>query len=306
MTLIANDVDGVEMVILPSVRELGDGFAVRRALPSHHRRMVGPFIFFDNMGPATISAGHGFDVRPHPHIGLATVTYLIDGEIVHRDNTGVVETIRPGEVNWMTAGSGIVHSERTPPTQRAQGGDLYGIQAWVALPAQKEEAAPGFSHHGVGEIPRIEADGVCLTLIAGETDGLRSPVETMSDMVYADVILTNGGSYRIRSDFAERAIYVLSGDLNVAGQTGSFGADELVVLKPGAELVVSAAPYHSARFMLMGGEPFPERRQIYWNFVSSSPDRIEQAKQDWRERRFPGVPGEIDFIPLPDDVPNIS
>jgi redox-sensitive bicupin YhaK (pirin superfamily) len=305
MTLRTNDVDGVEMIILPPVRDLGDGFRVWRALPSAHRRMVGPFIFFDHMGPATFGAGQGFDVRPHPHIGLSTVTYLIDGEVTHRDNIGVVQTIRPGDVNWMTAGSGIVHSERTPPQERAEGGDLFGIQAWVALPTQEEEVAPSFAHHASAEIPTTEAEGVCLTVIAGETDGLKSPVKTHSDMVYADVILTNGGTYHIRPTFEDRAIYVLSGDLEVAGQTGSFGQGELVILKPGAEVVVSARRNHSARLMLMGGEPFPEQRHIYWNFVSSSADRIEQAKRDWRERRFPGVPGEHEFIPLPDDMPRI-
>lgn len=302
MTLRINDVNGVEMIILPPVRDLGDGFRVRRALPSAHRRMIGPFIFFDHMGPATFGVGHGFDVRPHPHIGLSTVTYLIDGEITHRDNIGVVETIRPGDVNWMTAGSGIVHSERTPPEARAEGGDLFGIQAWVALPTQDEEVAPSFAHHAAAEIPSTEADGVCLTLIAGASDGLTSPVKTHSDMVYADIILTNGGTYRIKPTFEDRAIYVLSGDLEVANQTGSFGQGELVILKPGAEVVISAKKNHSARLMLMGGEPFPESRHIYWNFVSSSGERIEQAKQDWRDRRFPGVPGEHEFIPLPDDA----
>lgn len=301
MTLRSSGVDGVDMIVLPSVRDLGDGFSVRRALPSAHRRMVGPFIFFDHLGPATLTTGQGFDVRPHPHIGLAAVTYLIDGEVVHRDSVGAVETIRPGEVNWMTAGTGIVHSERTPPDRRAAGGDLYGIQAWVALPVRDEEVAPSFAHHGAAEIPSAEAGGVRINLIAGRSDGLVSPVRTLSELVYADVILTNGGSYRVASDFEERALYVPGGELLVVGQTGSFGAGELMVLKPGAEIVVSAAGYHSARFMLMGGDPFPERRHIHWNFVSSSLDRIEQARQDWRERRFPGVPGESEFIPLPGD-----
>ena len=301
MTVEPRTVDGVVSVILPAVRDLGDGFSVRRALPSPHQRMIGPFIFFDHMGPASFKMGHGFDVRPHPHIGLATVTYLIDGEVVHRDNTGVVETIRPGDVNWMTAGSGIVHSERTSPRQRAEGGDLYGIQAWVALPARHEETAPSFAHHAAGDIPTVEADGVCMTVIAGNANGLRSPVETLSDMVYAEIILINGGSYQIRPDFEERAIYILAGDLLVAGQAGGFAARELVVLKPGAEIVISTGRNQSARLMLMGGDPFPERRHIYWNFVSSSLERIEQAKGDWRDRRFPGVPGDDDFIPLPQE-----
>lgn len=302
MTLRTNDLDGVEMIVLPPLRDLGDGFFVRRALPSAHRRMIGPFIFFDHMGPAAFDAGHGFDVRPHPHIGLSTVTYLIDGEITHRDNTGIVESVRPGDVNWMTAGSGIVHSERTPPKERATGGALFGIQAWVALPTQHEEIAPSFVHHPVSEIPTVEANGVCLTLIAGATDGLTSPVKTHSDMVYADIILTNGGTYRVKPNFEDRAIYVLSGELEVANQTGILGPGELVILKPGAEVVISAKRNRSARLMLIGGEPFPEQRHIYWNFVSSSAERIEQAKEDWRERRFPGVPGEDEFIPLPDEA----
>ncbi len=300
MTLRSHDMAGIDMVILPPTRDLGDGFSVRRALPSAHRRMVGPFIFFDQMGPVAFRGGEGLDVRPHPHIGLATVTYLLDGEIMHRDSVGSVQAIRPGEVNWMTAGSGIVHSERTRPELRAAGSSLYGLQTWVALPRAHEETAPAFSHHKAHEIPSIEADGVTLTLIAGTSDGLRSPVPIFSDMVYADIVLAPGARYQLKAEHIERAVYVIEGHVAVEGQAGGFDPHELVVLKPGAEIVLRADG-GPARLMLAGGEPFPEGRQIFWNFVSSDPERIEQAKRDWREQRFAPVPDEQEFIPLPED-----
>ncbi len=297
MSLRSSGAEGVDMVILPPTRDLGDGFNVRRALPSPHRRMVGPFIFFDQMGPAAFRGGHGLDVRPHPHIGLATVTYLLEGEILHRDSVGSVQAIRPGEVNWMTAGSGIVHSERTAPEQRAAPGTLFGLQTWIALPVSAEEAAPDFAHYKSGAIPVAEDAGARVTLIAGATDGMASPVKTFSDLVYADLVLADGARFRPSADHTERALYVVEGAVAVEGQTGSFAAGELVVLKPGAEVVVQATG--PARLMLIGGEPFPEQRHIFWNFVSSRPDRIEQAKADWREGRFDRVPGETEFIPLP-------
>ncbi|WCT73408.1 pirin family protein [Sphingomonas naphthae] len=299
MTMRDSDVDGVEMVILPPVRDLGDGFRVRRALPSAHRRMVGPFVFFDQMGPTVMDAGHGLDVRPHPHIGLATVTYLIEGEIFHRDSLGSAQAIRPGAVNWMTAGSGIVHSERSSPEVRAAGGPLYGLQTWVALPADQEEVAPAFTHYPADAIPTESADGVTVTLIAGSLDGLVSPVATLSAMVYADVRLAAGARWRVSPEHVERAFYVLDGEVAVVGQTGVFTQHELIVLKPGAEIVLTSE--RPARLMLAGGEPFPEKRTIYWNFVSSRADRIEQAKADWRDRLFAEVPGESEFIPLPDE-----
>ena len=300
MTLRPHDIDGIDMVILPPTRDLGDGFSVRRALPSAHRRMVGPFIFFAQMGPVAFQGGQGLDVRPHPHIGLATVTYLLDGEIMHRDSVGSVQAIRPGEVNWMTAGSGIVHSERTRPELRPAGSSLYGLQTWVALPKAHEETAPAFSHHKAEEIPSTEAEGVTLTLIAGTSDGLRSPVPTFSDMVYADIQLEAGARYRVRAEHIERAVYVIEGHVGVEGQTGRFAPHELVVLKPGVEIVLRADG-GPARLMLAGGEPFPETRNIYWNFVSSDAGRIEQAKRDWHEQRFAPVPDEHEFIPLPED-----
>ncbi len=281
------------------MRRGGAGSARRAVKPSPDRRMVGPFIFFDQMGPAVFRGGEGLDVRPHPHIGLATITYVLEGEILHRDSVGSVQPIRPGEVNWMTAGSGIVHSERTAPELRTPTVPLFGLQAWVALPVGHEEVDPGFAHHAVGEIPVGEDHGVTLTLIAGATDGLRSPVKTSSDLVYADLLLADGGRYRPCAEHVERAVYIVEGQVEIVGQTGAFDAGELVVLKPGAEVVLRARG--PARLMLIGGEPFPEKRHIDWNFVSSSPERIEQAKRDWRDGRFASVPDEVEFIPLPDD-----
>jgi redox-sensitive bicupin YhaK (pirin superfamily) len=298
MTLRASDIDGVDMVVLPAVRDLGDGFNVRRALPSIHRRMVGPFIFFDQMGPTAFSNGDGLDVRPHPHIGLATITYLLEGEILHRDSVGSVQAIRPGEVNWMTAGSGIVHSERTSPEVRASGGPLFGLQTWVALPVADEETAPSFMHHKAHEIPKTEGDGTALSLVIGSLDGLKSPVKTFSDTVYADIALADGARYQLRAEHVERALYVVTGEVEVIGQSGGFAAGEFVIFKPGAEIVLRAKG--AARLMLVGGEPLPEKRNIYWNFVSSSADRIEQAKDDWRHQRFAPVPNETEFIPLPE------
>jgi redox-sensitive bicupin YhaK (pirin superfamily) len=299
MSVLPSDIDGVDMVILPPVRDLGDGFQVRRALPSAQRRMVGPFIFFDQMGPVALAAGHGLDVRPHPHIGLATVTYLFDGEIMHRDSVGSIQAIRPGAVNWMTAGSGIVHSERTDAPLRATGSSLFGIQTWVALPLAHEEAEPDFAHHPADSLPVIEGEGRTLRLIAGSMLGRRAPARTLSDMFYADLVLHDGARFKIDAEHVERAFYVVSGEVEVEGQQGSFAPTQLVVLKPGAEIVLRARG--PVRMMLCGGEPFPEKRYVYWNFVSSSPDRIEQAKDDWRARRFAPVPQESEFIPLPDE-----
>ena len=297
MTLRETAIPAVDMIVLPRVHDLGDGFEVRRALPSMHRRMVGPFIFCDQMGPITLTAGQGLDVRPHPHIGLATVTYLLKGEMMHRDSLGSVQVIRPGAVNWMTAGSGIVHSERTPTQTRATGGPLYGLQTWVALPREHEETAPAFFHHAAEDIPQAEAEGVTIRVVAGTSDGMTSPVQTFTDMLYADVTLTDGARYRLTAEHIERAVYIIEGTLAVEGQTGGFATGELVIFKPDVEIVLRAQG--PVRIMLIGGEPLPEARHIYWNFVSSSKERIEQAKTDWRSDRFAHVPGETEFIPLP-------
>lgn len=297
MSIRSSDAQSVDLVILPPVRDLGDGFSVRRALPSAQRRMVGPFIFFDQMGPAAFGPGEGLDVRPHPHIGLATISYLLDGEMEHRDSLGSVMTIRPGAVNLMTAGSGIVHSERSPQGARAAGGPLFGLQTWIALPEADQEIAPAFDHYPADAIPSLNADGVEFTLIVGQADGLRSPVKTYSDTLYADVLLAPDARYQLKAEHVERAIYVVSGAVEIVGEDGRFEAGEFVVFKPGAEIVLCGVG--TTRLMLVGGEPFPEQRQIFWNFVSTSAERIEQAKSDWREGRFGKVPGDDEFIPLP-------
>ena len=300
MTISSAAGDGpLERVILPPVRDLGDGFKVRRALPSAQRRMVGPFIFLDHFGPVAFGPEAAPDVRPHPHIGLSTLTYLLEGEIVHRDSVGSLETIRAGDVNWMTAGSGIVHSERSPPKVRNEGGSMFGQQIWVALPKAHEEMPPHFSNHRQSTLPRLDADGAALTVIAGDAFGLRSPVPVFSDLMYVDVVLQPGARLKIPAEHIERALFVVSGEIEVAGQTGSFGETQLIVFKPGAEIVLSAP--RGAHAMLVGGEPLAEPRHIYWNFVSSSKDRIEQAKDDWRRGRFPAIAGETEFIPLPPD-----
>jgi redox-sensitive bicupin YhaK (pirin superfamily) len=287
----------LEALIVPRTRDLGDGFEVRRALPSAERRMVGPFVFFDQMGPTVLSPGRGLDVRPHPHIGLATVTYLFDGRILHRDSLGTVQTIEPGAVNWMTAGRGIVHSERTPPERRASGGSLFGIQTWVALPKAQEETAPSFAHHGSDTLPTIDERGVRVRMIIGSLWGATSPVETFSETFYADAALDRAARLALPASHEERAAYVAVGSITVDSQP--FGVGQLLVFRPGAAVVVEAT--QPARVLLFGGEPMDGPRRIWWNFVSSSTERIEQAKSDWRDGRLGTVPGETEFIPLPDE-----
>lgn len=289
---------GLETVIVPRSSDLGGGFKVLRALPSAQRRMVGPFIFLDQMGPVRLEAGNGLDVRPHPHIGLATVTYLFEGELLHRDNLGMVQPIRPGELNWMTAGRGIAHSERTPPERRRPPLALSGIQAWVALPARFEEIEPGFAHHGDTELPVLEDGGLRLRLIAGTLFGTRSPVATLSAMFYADAGLEAQANCPLPPEHEERAAYVVGGSVEVDGHT--FEAGQLLVFRPGVDVVLRAST--PSRLMLLGGEPLDGPRHIWWNFVSSSAERIEQAKADWRDGRFDPIPGETEFIPLPEPV----
>ncbi|MCA0046192.1 pirin family protein [Mesorhizobium sp. B283B1A] len=301
MTIRQSDIIGIDPVRQPAMRDFADGLKVRRVLPSSNRLMIGPFILFDHFGPVVFDAGRGFDMGPHPHIGIAAVTYLFDGEIIHRDNLGEVQAIRPGEVNWMTAGSGIVHSERTSPEARARGSNLFGVQAWVALPSRHEEVAAHFAHYDAVEIPRICADGIEFTLIGGTSDGLVSPAKTYSDLVCAEIVLTGSARYQVKPGYRERAIYVVAGEIEVMGQLGTFGEGELIMLAPGAEIVLGAPAFHAARLMLIGGEPLSEPRYVHWNFVSSSVERIEQAKADWREGRFPGVPEEHGLMPLPQE-----
>lgn len=293
----------VEQVVVPRLHDIGDGFQVRRALPTVARRMVGPFVFLDQMGPVDLAPGRGQDVRPHPHIGLSTLTWLFEGEIRHRDSTGAVATIRPGAVNWMTAGRGIVHSERTPPEARAAGGRLSGLQLWIALPRAHEETEPSFAHHEAGALPRFDDTGVVATLVAGTAFGRTSPVPVFSDLVQLDLNLAAGARFRLPTDPVERALYLVAGEIEIEGQDGGFGPGRLVLLRPGAEIVVAART--PARLAMVGGEPFPEPRHLYWNFVSSSLDRLEAAKADWRAGRFAAVPGETEFIPLPPDPPGV-
>ncbi len=291
----AASVDSIKMLIVPRAVDLG-GMEVRRALPSTKRQMVGPFIFFDQMGPAEFLTDQGIDVRPHPHINLATVTYLFEGEIRHRDSLGTDIAIRPGAVNWMMAGRGIVHSERTGEERRRTGQRLFGIQTWVALPEDAEERDPAFIHHGDRELPVVSDHGVEARLIAGEWLGASSPLETLSETLYADVQLRAGHHVPVDPDAEERAIYTISGTIGIAGQR--FGPNQLLVLRPGDAITVAAD--EDARFMLFGGAPMGGPRYIWWNFVSSRPERIEQAREEWRQGRFQTVPGdEADFIPLP-------
>jgi redox-sensitive bicupin YhaK (pirin superfamily) len=287
--------DAIELAIVPSVKDLGD-FQVRRALPSAQRQMVGPFIFFDQFGPVMMHPGKGLDVRPHPHIGLSTVTWVFDGTIYHRDNLGFAQAIKPGELNWMTAGKGIVHSERTPEPERAHGQKMFGIQSWVALPKQAEETTPEFAHFTAGELPIIEDRGRHVQLISGRLFGAVSPARVHTDQFYAEVRLDAGAGIPLPTEHIERGIYLVEGQVEIAEQV--FDPGQLLVFRPGDAITISSA--RGARFMMLGGEPMDGPRYIWWNFVSSSRDKIEAAKDDWKQARFAIVPGdERDFIPLP-------
>jgi redox-sensitive bicupin YhaK (pirin superfamily) len=285
----------VALVIKPRTRDLG-GFEVARVLPYAKHRMVGPFIFFDRMGPSDFPAGEGINVRPHPHIGLATVTYLLDGEIMHRDDLGYAQAIRPGDVNWVTAGRGIVHSERTRDEVRDQPSTVFGIQSWIALPKDQEECDPGFFHHPADTLPVISQPGMDMRLIAGSAYGEASPVETTSPMFYLDVHTDAGVTLDITNEYAERAVYIVAGDIQLDGT--SYGENEMLVLNPDADIDVTASS--GTRFMLLGGDPIDGERHIWWNFVSSSKERIEHAKDDWKSGRFGTIDGDDEFIPLPE------
>jgi len=285
----------VDLVIAPSERDIGS-LRVRRALPSVKRQMIGPFIFLDHMGPAHFEPDEGLDVRPHPHIGLATVTYMLEGSIFHRDTLGSAIEIVPGDVNWMTAGRGIAHSERSSPEARRRARDMVGVQSWIALPRAFEETDPGFIHHGGDALPVLTDTGIHARIVAGTAYGAVSPVATFSGTLYADVSLSAKTRLPLPDEHAERSVYVLAGTVDVAGET--FGAHEFLVFRPGDAITITAVT--DARLMLIGGEPMDGPRHIWWNFVSSSKERIEQAKADWRAGRFGLVPGdEREFIPLP-------
>ncbi|MFH1793274.1 MAG: pirin family protein [Pseudomonadota bacterium] len=287
--------NAIELMVIPNAKDIG-GFEVRRALPTARRRLVGPFIFFDRMGPAILRAGQAMDVRPHPHIGLSTVTYLFDGRIRHRDSLGTEMVIAPGDVNLMTAGRGIVHSERTPEELRGAPMSISGLQTWLALPDGKEEIAPEFANTAKAHLPDFDEDGVTGSVVIGAFHGLASPVKAYSDTLYASLRLDPGARVQIPADAEERAIYVLEGSVIIAGDR--FPSDRLLVFRPGDEIVVSSGT--GAHFMLFGGASLGSPRHIWWNFVSSSKERIEQAKEEWRTAKFDIVPGdEEEYIPLP-------
>jgi redox-sensitive bicupin YhaK (pirin superfamily) len=288
--------DALEHLIIPRTSDIG-GFEVRRALPTAKRRLVGPFIFFDRMGPALLKAGDAIDVKPHPHIGLSTVTYLFDGEIKHRDSLGTEMVIEPGDVNLMTAGRGIVHSERSPESLRGKPMSLSGLQTWLALPDSHEEIDPVFAHTMRNELPAFDADGITGRVIIGRYEGHGSPVSVPTDTLYTDLALAPGASAPLAADWEERAIYILSGTLDVAGDL--FEADRLLVFRPGDAITLKAGE-QGCHIMLFGGAALGSKRYIWWNFVSSSKERIEQAKEEWRTGRFDIVPGdEEEFVPLP-------
>ena len=288
--------DAIELMVIPNAKDIG-GFEVRRALPTAKRRLVGPFIFFDRMGPAILRPGTAMDVRPHPHIGLATVTYLFDGKIRHRDSLGTEMVIAPGDVNLMTAGRGIVHSERTPEELRGAPMSISGLQTWIALPDHREEIDPLFENTAAAALPLFSDDGASGRVVIGDFDGVRSPVRTHSDTLYVDITIAPGGRVRIPAAAEERAVYLLDGRVTIAGD--GFPPDRLLVFRPGDEIVVSSEA--GAHLMLFGGASIGSPRYIWWNFVSSSKERIEQAKEEWRTGRFDIVPGDAaEFIPLPE------
>ncbi|MBN8979132.1 MAG: pirin family protein [Rhizobiales bacterium] len=288
--------DALDLVIVPRTRDLGDGFAVRRALPHGKRQMVGPFIFFDHFGPVQFVSGQGMDVRPHPHIGLATVTYLFDGSIMHRDSEGNVQEIQPGAMNLMTAGRGIAHSERTPNVQRANGQKMLGLQSWIALPKDREEIAPTFQHYGADSLPSVQDSGFTARVIAGSSFGVASKVDMVSPWFYAEVSLDEGKTVPLDADHEERAIYVVDGEVEIAGER--FEGPRMLIFRPGDRITVRAT--RPTRMMFLGGTALEGPRYVWWNFVSSSKERIEQAKEDWKSGRFEAVPDETEFIPLPE------
>lgn len=286
----------VDMVILPRTGDIG-GFEVHRALPSKKKRMIGPFVFWDEMGPGEFLEGKGLDVRPHPHIGLSTVSYLFDGTMHHKDSLGTDMIIEPGDVNLMTAGRGIVHSERSSDQARAERSSLFGIQSWLALPKDREEIAPAFRHFGKSALPTLEDEGTRIRQIMGSGFGMHSPVWQDWETFYADVHMDEGARVPVPTDVEERGIFIVSGAIDIAGET--FEPMQMISLKPGAEVTVKALA--DTHLMLIGGAAMDGPRYIWWNFVSHSKDRIEEAAADWQAGEFPVVPGdEEEFIPLPD------
>lgn len=294
-------IDAIETLIVPRSRDLG-GFEVRRALPAPKRQMVGPFIFFDQAGPAELLTGQGVDVRPHPHIGLGTVTYLFRGDFHHRDSTGADQIIRPGALNWMVAGRGVTHSERTSSAARSGPSSLFGIQTWLALPESHEDMAPTFEHHGKETLPEIEDHGVRIRLILGSAYGQSAPATMFTETFYADVKLEPGRRLPMPDGHEDRGLYIVEGSVSIAGQ--SFAAPQMMVFRPGDRITI-AAEEAGARLMILGGATLPGPRYIWWNFVASSRERLEEAKADWRaanwgQGRFDLPPSDRDeHIPLP-------
>ena len=289
-----NDTNTVALRIEPNTKDLGE-FSVARLLPDKRRQRVGPFIFFDHIGPAEFPPGKGVNVRAHPHIGLATITYLFEGMMLHRDSLGYVQEIRPGAVNWMTAGRGIVHSEKVTDEVLAAGQRLHGLQTWVAFPEEAEEIEPRFEHYAADGIPTVDSDPARIRVVIGKAFGVESPVKTESETLYVELRLEAGAVIEL-PETDELALFLIDGEASVSGEALHIG--ELSVLERGAQASVTASS--AAHLMVCGGATLPGDRIVWWNFVSSSRDRLEQAKQDWREGRFPSVPGEEDFIPLPD------
>ncbi|MEM1364299.1 MAG: pirin family protein [Pseudomonadota bacterium] len=303
---VPTDVAALETLIIPRTHDLG-GFEVRRALPSVERQMVGPFIFFDQMGPAEFITDGGIDVRPHPHIGLGTVTYLFQGEFQHRDSLGTNQMIYPGEVNWMVAGHGVTHSERTSAETRAKRSSLFGIQTWLALPESEEDRSASFEHRGQPELPMIEGEGKKLRLIMGNAYGERAPVSALSNLFYLDAQLEPGAKLPLPDDHEDRGIYVLEGSVEVAGET--YDAGSMLIFRPG-DHITAVAGDQGARMMLLGGDAMGGPRYIKWNFVASSREKIEHAARawmegDWEHGRFQLPPGDDkEHIPLPDGLAN--
>jgi redox-sensitive bicupin YhaK (pirin superfamily) len=291
--------EALELVVVPRSVDLDD-FAVRRALPHSTRRTVGPYVFFDHFGPAEFRSGKGLDVRPHPHIGLSTLTYLYDGEIIHRDTLGVNAAIHPGEVNWMTAGRGIVHSERTAPERRVDGEPLHGLQLWIGMMAKDEEIDPGFAHLGGDELPIVNGEGKHVRVVAGKMFGAASSLKTTSETIFADISLEAGAAMPLDADYEERAIYVSSGEIDISGDR--FDTGRLLIFRPGDRITVNAVK--PSRIAVVGGAPLDGPRYVWWNFVSSRKERIDQAKDEWKQGRFGKISGdEIEFIPLPENRP---
>ena len=287
----------IELTIPAREADIGE-LTVRRLLPWQRRRMVGPFIFLDHMGPAHYGAGHGMDVRPHPHIGLSTVTYLFDGEIVHKDTLGSDIAIRPGAVNWMTAGRGISHSERTGADERGRPHDVHGLQCWVALPREFEETNPAFAHFAAAQIPQLDLNGVTLRVVAGDAFGMTAPAAVHSPLFYVEARMAAGSKLDLPAQYRERGLYVIDGHVRAGGE--DVAPHSMPVFEPGGTVRIDAVT--DAHIMFLGGDPLPEKRFIWWNFVSSTQDRIEQAKADWQAGKFGTILGDAnDFIPLPPD-----